>query len=1012
MKAAFVGLLLAVCSYAQTSPTGAEFRTLEITYRLQASGRLSETQQGELALYDSPLLNEFRRLAIPRRNSAGDVRVDSLQLVRVGQTTPIMVAVEKTPEFFIWDVAEAQASDVVRFRVEQPVDPTAEGIGGWWYVNSAQASLPIRDGVVQLLLPEGFKGSVARADEKTLGDDYRWALGGVKGADAIARFTLSSFSDWSGVAQWVSSKCRPTIGPAITQLASQIRGAETQAGARVATAIRAVQQRIAASTETHASVSCRPLDAVLESGTGSGTELQMVLAALLQALGTPAERVLTGREDLASATPDPEAFTGELLRLNVGGKLRWVDARHLENGLTGLPLSRAGEISLPLLDTPGPERIAWSTPLVRIPGAEIDTASLSAELEGTSADSGLLYVSLRASATGALSQEFEGGSGKQPFASFVKDLPVRSASSSMASPSTSNSEFVAHKADFFSTVERRLQTPLNVVELMREPLAMSDGSLILGAPGSYRESIRFAVPSNRILAGTQRTEIEKPYARYRSESRLEGNVLMVTRELEIVAPLVSPTLASEAKVMWSQIQKDQNRKFTLTRTGQVDWNALASSLPPYQLLTTGWKLYRDNQDYDGALILLDRAIQANQAQAKYWKSQVLSAVGRWDDAIQALEEQIQADPKYQIAYTALASMYMTREQTDKAADVLHRWLISNPSDRAVRAGLVRSYLAGGKAAEAEEAATNLTLPAPLDRYLNIDRTTARVCQGKAGKADLETAWMRPAPNDLDGVAKNLLACNADPELIRDLLTQGLELVRPFVDLRTNDLRSVFAAQFAHARLLTQRGRLYLRTGNTAGGIADLRASVNMTQNPQTMAILAQALWQSGNREEAFQLWADATATGMVSIESVPQEARLSLPNAKLVEQNWYEAAKLPLNPLPPGDLEPHYYYVCAKEDGSVDRVRDLNPEPSPGDALTAVRRLMFPPLIVDGKELPTAHVVRLTADPSGSATLFHSNSENTFVRMTTLAPANFPVQPAAAAAGAAARAAESSANQQ
>jgi tetratricopeptide (TPR) repeat protein len=429
-------------------------------------------------------------------------------------------------------------------------------------------------------------------------------------------------------------------------------------------------------------------------------------------------------------------------------------------------------------------------------------------------------------------------------------------------------------------------------------------------------------------------------------------------------------------------------------------------------LTTGWKLYRDNQDYEGALILLDRAVETNQPQARYWKSQVLAAVGRWDEAIEALEQQIQADPKYQVAYNALAQMYLDRDQADKTVDVQQRWLTLNPNDRAMRGALVRAYLAGGKAVEAEEAATNLTLPAPLDRPLNIDRATARVCQGKAGKAELETAWVRPAPNDMEGIARFLLACNADPALIRDLLSQGIELMRPFVDIRTNDLRSVFAAQFAHARLLTQRGRLSLRSGKTAEGIADLRAALNMLQDPRCMALLAPVLWEAGNRAEAAQLWADAIATGVVAAESIPQEARPLLPAAKLTERDWFEAGRLLLNPLPPGDLEPRYYYVRAKEDGSVDRVRDLSPEPSPEDALAEVRRLVFPQLVVDGKQLPSAHIVRLMVDPSGAATLFRSNTQSTFLRMSTLTPANFPVQPAAAAAGEATRAAERSASQQ
>ena len=1012
MKAAgLLGLLLAASVCAQTSLTGAEFGTLEITYRLETSGTVNETRTGELVLYESPFLNEFRKLAVPRRNSAGNVRIDSLQLVHGGQTIPLMVAVEKTPEFFIWDVAQAQAGDVVRFSFEQPVDSTAKGDGGWWYTNSTQPALPVRDGEVQLLLPQGFRGSVSSADETTLAGGYRWSLRGIGGADTAARFTLSSFSDWAGVARWVSSNCRLTASPAITKLADQIRATETQVEARITAAVHAVQTRVVLVNGPYPGVACRPLDVVLESGAGSGTELQMVLAALLQALGVPAERVVTGPEALTRAAPDPEAFTGELLRMTVGGKTRWADARHLGSGLTGLPLLRAGEISLPLPDTQSPPRLEWSAPLIRTSGAVLDPAALSAELEGTFSDSGLLYVSLRASATGATSQWFENGFAEQPFASFVKDLPARSASTATAAPSATVAEFVANKADFLTPVGRRHQTPLNTVALTREPIAMSDGSLILGAPGTYKETIRFAVPSNRVLAGTQRMEIDKPYARYRSESRLEGNILVVTRQLDIISSLVNSALAADAKALWVQVQNDQERKFTLTRTGPVDWNAFASNVPTNELLTTGWKLYQDNQDYEGALALFERAVETNQSQAKYWKSQVLAAFGRQDEAIQALEQQIQADPKYQAAYNALAQMYLDRDQAERAVEVYKRWLTLNPNDRAVRWLLVRAYLAGDKAVEAEDAATNLTLPAPLDRYLNIDRTTARVCQGKAGKADLEAAWVRPTPDDMETIARNLLACNGDPILIGALLAQGIELMRPFVDIRTNDLRGVFAGRFSDARLLTQRGRLSLRTGKTAEGIADLRAVVNMMQDPRSMALLARALWESGSRGEAVQLWADAMSTGVVAAESIPQEARPLLPTAKLVERDWFEALSLPLSPLPAGDLGPRYYYVRAKEDGSVDRVRDLSPEPSPEVILAEVRRLVLPLLLVDGKQLPSAHIIRLTVDPSGAAALFRSNSVSTFLRMTTLSTANFPVLPVAAAAGEAARAAERSASQ-
>jgi len=122
--------------------------------------------------------------------------------------------------------------------------------------------------------------------------------------------------------------------------------------------------------------------------------------------------------------------------------------------------------------------------------------------------------------------------------------------------------------------------------------------------------------------------------------------------------------------------------------------------------------------------------------------------------------------------------------------------------------------------------------------------------------------------------------------------------------------------------------------------------------------------------------------------------------------------RLSKSPFPPNDFEPRYYYVRVSEDGSVDWVRELGTDFSPESAVTEVKHLTFPRIIVDGTPLPSAHIVKFTSVADGSAALLRSNSEYMFSQMTALFPTNFPVRPAAAAAAAARLVAEQPPDQQ
>jgi len=306
-----VALFSVLRAWAQTttSPSPAEYTNIEITYRLTAGPALTERRSGEMLLLDSPLVDEFRNLVIPRRNTAGTVRVDRLELVHDGLPTAVGRSVEKSDGYFVWRVESAQPGDVIRFVVEQPVDMTARGAAAWWWSNATVVPLPVRQGKVTFAAPSGFRGSVAPNDKPEPSEAHAWSLDGSPATDHAARFTVSSFAEWSAFAAWFRNTCPAGAGVRARQIAAQIRSAKPDMLARLDAAVAVVQEHVAFRENTGASPVCRPVEKVLESGVGTRSEVQAVLASVLGALGFRTDRLLTGSVTLAKGPPDPGGLT-------------------------------------------------------------------------------------------------------------------------------------------------------------------------------------------------------------------------------------------------------------------------------------------------------------------------------------------------------------------------------------------------------------------------------------------------------------------------------------------------------------------------------------------------------------------------------------------------------------------------------------------------------------------------------------------------------------------------------
>lgn len=123
-------LLLAFAAPLLAQPPAA-YEEPQILYRLEPGPRLTEARTGVIRLDSTELASTLRRIVLPKLNAAGTATLRYLALVRGDREIPTAdPSLETTRSAFVWNVAEAQVGDRIRFSTEQPVDFTNNTAGG------------------------------------------------------------------------------------------------------------------------------------------------------------------------------------------------------------------------------------------------------------------------------------------------------------------------------------------------------------------------------------------------------------------------------------------------------------------------------------------------------------------------------------------------------------------------------------------------------------------------------------------------------------------------------------------------------------------------------------------------------------------------------------------------------------------------------------------------------------------------------------------------------------------
>jgi len=291
-----------------------------------------------------------------------------LRDVRAGDTVDFDYTIEGDNPVFAGKFADAFAlvrrldTDRLRYRLLVPAARSVQAVPQGLSISPATREL---DGYRELVWQR--EGVAAFEHE----DDTPASFGG------LAEIELSEYASWQEVAKWASSVLAPPaeLDRAIVDKAEEIRRAHPDAEAQVVAATRFVQDEVRYLGIEMGEHSHRPHppSEVLSRRFGDCKDKALLLVELLRALGTSANVALVhsrAGHRIAQGIPTPHAFNHVIVRAEVGGRVRWIDATIADQGgpLASLHVPSYGWA---LVVAPG------STGLTRVEAPTIDAPTIS-----------------------------------------------------------------------------------------------------------------------------------------------------------------------------------------------------------------------------------------------------------------------------------------------------------------------------------------------------------------------------------------------------------------------------------------------------------------------------------------------------------------------------------------------------------------------------------------------------------------------------------------------------------
>jgi tetratricopeptide (TPR) repeat protein len=429
----------------------------------------------------------------------------------------------------------------------------------------------------------------------------------------------------------------------------------------------------------------------------------------------------------------------------------------------------------------------------------------------------------------------------------------------------------------WSSTKSKLSLPLPHFNLNAvNPKKQTTKPIDLGLPIEVIYRLKLTIPSKYQVRLPVSLNVNRDYATYSSNYKLEGNVLIAERKLNLRQREIPAERLQDYSAFIAAARSDEAQTLSL-ETNAAGTPAIPDDVKVDELLQAA-DAAATNSNFALAEELLRRVLvkEPKHKEARRDLGWALFQRNKLDEAIKVLNEQTVINPFDDYAYNLLGQVYWQQEKYSEAEAAFRKQIEVSPLDEEAHGNLGRMLVERRRYKEAVpelEKAISLdeedeTLQVSLgSALLNLNETT------KALEAFDRAVKLAPGPSVWNDVAYAM-------SLKKVQLDRAQQYAESAVTAMATDLRNVELANLTAENLgdiyhiaayWDTLGWVHFQKGNIDLAEKYVLASWSLAHASEVGYHLGQILEQRGKREEAIQ----AYALAVVADRMVP-EARESL----------------------------------------------------------------------------------------------------------------------------------------
>jgi tetratricopeptide (TPR) repeat protein len=510
---------------------------------------------------------------------------------------------------------------------------------------------------------------------------------------------------------------------------------------------------------------------------------------------------------------------------------------------------------------------------------------------------------------------------------------------------------VTHKYTLPSTAPWPLWVPVPDVG---SPPPPEEGDMELGEPATFAVTARYEIPPGTAARPPVDVTLNRPFARYTSQYRVESNVLVLERRIETLVRTIKSQDFDDYRAFRTAVDADYRQTFA------VEGLTAAASLSSADELNSAGNRAIGDRDYTRAADLLKRAVAMDPKHRAAWNNLGRAYIGLrdLDAALDALEKQIAVNPYDEYAYANIGRVRYLQGRLDQALAQFRKQIEVAPLRPYAYSEIGRIQAERKQWAEAEASFDKAVALSPKDAELWMDLGEARLARENADAAvaafdrSLELA---PGPTTRNSVAWALVEKGVRLDVAETHVRAAIDGAT--AALSTATLDALTSAQLRGADSLAAYwdtlGWLYFQRGDLDQADAWLEAAWALSADGAIAEHLGQLYERRGTRDRAIRFYAqgvaatndDASRTALERLvpaagrEAVLDEARRQL-----------AAAKITALPARLGDAGVADFYFVV-DSGRITGTRAISGDDRLQKSASQLVGLTVPPGAPDGKPL-------------------------------------------------------------